>query len=110
MTVLCYLKENVNKMKLTETVLAHNCFNSLMLIFWQNLMLTCMLYSMMQEEIRNFSESYAVYLVKFPCAICLHLVLYPEVMQGMKIMKFANNQASLFVESGSVISYNIGFL
>lgn len=34
MTVLCYLKSNKEKLKLTSTVLAHNCFNSLMLILW----------------------------------------------------------------------------
>ena len=93
MTVLCYLKSNKDKLMLTQTVLAHNCFNSLMLVLWQNVMLSCMLYSMLYGEhgLRPFSDSYAVFLVKFPCAICLHLVLYPEVHQGMKIMKFANN-------------------
>ena len=38
-----------------------------------------------------FAESYTVFVVKFPSAVCLHFVLYPEVMQGMNIMKYANN-------------------
>ena len=38
-----------------------------------------------------FARDYTVFIVKFPSAVCLHFVLYPEVMQGMNIMKYANN-------------------
>jgi hypothetical protein len=39
------------------------------------------------------AHSFAVFVVKIPCTIALHLVLFPEVANGMVIMKFANNQA-----------------
>lgn len=84
MTMLCFLKENQKKLLLPTSVLGKNLFNSIMLFFLQNLMLTCMLYSMLEEieEEGNvgFARSYAVFVVKFPSAICLHFVLYPEVM------------------------------
>ena len=76
-------------------------------------MLSCMLYSMVfgeEEEGFGFARSYAVFIVKFPSAICLHFVLYPEVMQGMNIMKYANNQSHNFVQGGSQISFIIGFI
>jgi len=57
-----------------------------------------------------FASSYTVFIVKFPSAICLHFVLYPEVMQGMKIMKYSNNQSHLFVDHGSEISFVIGVI
>lgn len=38
----------------------------------------------------EFSHSFAVFYLKFPCAIALHLMLYPEVAKGLNIMKFCN--------------------
>lgn len=76
-TILCYLKVNKEKLKLTQVLLAHNLYNSLMLILWQITMLSCMLYSMLKEPSPNFSNDFIVFLVKFPCVICLHLKLYP---------------------------------
>jgi hypothetical protein len=49
-------------------------------------------------------------LVKFPCALALHLYLYPEVENGMVIMKFTNNNPELFYGYGSEISFTLGFL
>jgi len=92
--MLCFLKVNQKKLLLPKYILGKNLFNSFMLFFLQNLMLTCMLYSMVygnDEEGFGFATSYAVFIVKFPSVICLHFVLYPEVMQGMNIMKYANN-------------------
>jgi hypothetical protein len=75
-------------------------------------MLTCMLYSMVYQHGDDypFASSYTVFVVKFPSAVCLHFVLYPEVMQGMNIMKYTNNQAHLFTENGSEVSFMIGLL
>lgn len=56
-------------------------------------MLLVMLYaitSKMEEKDKNLS-SIDVMIIKFPCAIALHLYLYPEVNKGMVIMKLANN-------------------
>ena len=68
-------------------------------------MLSCMLHSIITNEHEEFgptfSKSFTVLLVKFPCAVALHLCLYPEVMSGMTIMKFSNNQPELFENNGS---------
>lgn len=50
-----------------------------------------------------------MFFVKFPCTLALHFVLYPEVANGMNIMKFANQQPHLFVNNGSEISFFLGF-
>lgn len=93
MAVLTMIKSNQQKLLLPSKVIGKQIFNSLMLFFLQNCMLSCMLYSMTTRYADNFhfASSYAVYIVKFPSAVCLHFVLYPEVMQGMNIMKYANN-------------------
>jgi hypothetical protein len=96
LVVLCYLKANQKKLLLPTSILGKNLFNSIMLFTLQNAMLSCMLYSMLYNEENeenhwSFARSYPVFIVKFPSAICLHFVLYPEVMQGMNIMKYANN-------------------
>lgn len=57
----------------------------------------------------EFSHDFALFFVKYPCAIALHLILYPEVARGMMIMKFANNQPESFVEYGSEVAFVIGF-
>ena len=72
-----------------------------------------MLYSFIYLDEGGHEEeksSLAVLIVKLPCAIALHLSLYPEVRKGMVIMKFANNQPEQFMDSGSEISFVIGFL
>lgn len=82
-------------------------------------MLVLMLYSIKsgvpesedEEEVEfetDYLQGLAVEIVKFPCAIALHLVLYPEVRKGMRIMKFSNNQYDQFVSGGSEISFFIG--
>lgn len=77
-------------------------------------MLGCMVWALVVNEDFGYSpyisHSFAVFVVKIPCTIALHLVLFPEVANGMIIMKFANNQAKLFVEGGSEIAFFIGFM
>ena len=58
----------------------------------------------------NIAKNFGVWIVKFPCVLALHFVLYPEVANGMSIMKFANNQSHLFVNSGAEISYVLGLI
>jgi len=66
-----------------------------MILGVQLMMLLCMYYSIRyieKEEHHHHEEDYLpVLIVKFPCAIALHLSLYPEVRKGMVIMNFANN-------------------
>ena len=77
-------------------------------------MLVCMNYAILTNENGDYtpclSHSFAVFYIKFPCAIALHFCLYPEVAKGMNLMKFANNQHAMFVEGGSEISYVIGLV
>ena len=83
-----------------------------MLFFLQNMMMSTMLYSLTCQEAEyfQFPENYAVYIVKCPCVIALHFVLYPEVNHGMTIMKYANNHHHKFILWGSEISFCIGFI
>jgi hypothetical protein len=89
-------------------------YSSLMVHFVVIVMLLCMLYAMSINEegeyTPNISHNFAVWLVKFPCAVALHFMLYPEVANGMAVMKFSNNQSDLFVCNGSEISYILGLL
>ena len=59
------------------------------------IMFTCIIYAIKIDEdgeyTPNISHNFAVWLVKFPCSVALHFLLYPEVANGMAIMKFANN-------------------
>ena len=77
-------------------------------------MLSCMNYAIVTNENGDYTpslaHSFAVFYIKFPCAIALHFCLYPEVAKGMNLMKFANNQHAMFVEGGSEISYVIGLV
>ena len=70
--------------------------------------------AIIEDEGGEYSRVYAgsiwVLYVKLPCALALHLYLYPEVQKGMMIMKFANNQPDQFVENGSQISFCLGVL
>lgn len=92
MVVLSFLKENVEKNMITREKrgrLLYSVFYMQMTVF---AMLVCMFYSMLtsEEYKAEFSHSFDVYFVKLPCAIALHLCLYPEVAAGMNIMKVAN--------------------
>ena len=64
-------------------------------------MLGCMNYAIITNENFDYtpsvSHSFAVFYIKFPCAIALHFFLYPDIAKGMNLMKFANNQHELFV-------------
>ena len=94
--------------------MSHNFFNSMVMFTIQIIMLSCMLHSLMINEGgefgHTFTNSFTVLLVKFPCAVALHLCLFPEVMSGMTIMKFSNNQPELFENNGSEIAFLIGFM
>lgn len=75
-------------------------------------LLFCMLFAIATNEncdyTPNIAHNFAVFFVKFPCTLALHFVLYPEVANGMNLMKFCNNQPHLFVNYGSEIGYVLG--
>lgn len=58
------------------------------------IMLYCIYHALAVNEnnfyTRQVSHSFELHLVKFPTLVALHLLLSPEVGNGMKIMKYAN--------------------
>ena len=96
MTMLCYLKANKEKYIIVPHKLGQMLYSCIMVHAVVYLMLFCMLYAISINEegeyTPNISHNFAVWLVKFPCSVALHFLLYPEVANGMAIMKFANNQ------------------
>lgn len=56
----------------------------------------------------DIAHSYMLFLVKIPSALALHLVLSPQVNNGLKIMKYAGQQYQMFIGSGSYVSYLLG--
>mmetsp|Transcript_28001 Transcript_28001/g.42343 ORF Transcript_28001/g.42343 Transcript_28001/m.42343 type:complete len:103 (+) Transcript_28001:823-1131(+) len=83
LTVLCYLKENRERMLLTTSKQALQFHNVLTILSVQLTMLVCMLLAIIINEDGSYDNAFAhsklVLLVKLPCAIALHLYLYPEV-------------------------------
>ena len=43
------------------------------------------------------NTEFPLFFIKWPCAVALHFAMYPQVLKGMKIMKFANNQPDMFI-------------
>jgi len=89
-------------------------FSCLLVYGIVNSFLVCVCYAIATNEDEGYSpniaKNFGVWIVKFPCVLALHFVLYPEVANGMSIMKFANNQSHLFVNSGAEISYVLGLI
>lgn len=92
MVILSFLKENVEKYMITKEKRGKLLYSVFYMQMTVLAMLVCMFYSMLtsEEYKAEFSHSFDVYFVKLPCAIALHLCLYPEVAAGMNIMKVAN--------------------
>jgi len=95
-TVLCYTKKNTEEYLITPQKQSQNFYSALLVAFVVISMLFCMNYAILTNENGDYtpslSHSFAVFYIKFPCAIALHFCLYPEVAKGMNLMKFANNQ------------------
>lgn len=112
MTVLCYLKKNQDEFLIHETKQSQMFFSCMVAHFIVDSMLFAMLYAIITNEggeyTPNTPKNFGVWFVKFPCTIALHFVLYPEVANGMMIMKFSNNQHHLFVNNGDKIAYILG--
>ena len=88
-------------------------FSSILIVLVTAAMLICMLTAMINNENGDYgfdvSHSFPLFFIKIPCALALHLMLYPEVGRGMLIMKYANNEPDKFVEGGSEVAFMIGF-
>lgn len=75
-------------------------------------MLLANLYGMYTNEGGNYAsfipDTHTLWFIKFPCCVALHFSLTPQISNGLAVMKFANNQAELFIEHGSEISFFLG--
>ena len=77
------------------------------------IMLTCMSFGLYVNESGmsyTFARNFSVFFVKLPCTIALHFLLYPEVPNGLSVMKYSNQNPEMFVANGSEIAYTLGFL
>jgi len=115
--MMCFMKKNAEKYCLTKSTNSRNIFNTFLVFGIQVVMLTCTFSNLYKDEngdgeadSSKFYLNFEVLVVKFPCAVALHLYLYPEVMNGMNIMKFTNNQSDLFLPNTSELAFIIGFL
>lgn len=81
----------------------------------QFLLIAAVLYAVITNEggeySNTFQPSLMLFYVKLPCSVALHFFLFPRAQTGMNIMKFANNNPGLFVDSGAVaVSYTLGLI
>lgn len=87
-------------------------FSTIVIVLVSTSMLVCIQIAMINNEGGEYgfgeSHNFALFFIKFPCAVALHLMLYPEVARGMIIMKYANNEPDKFVEGGSEVAFVIG--
>jgi hypothetical protein len=77
-------------------------------------MLLCMSYAILVNENNEYPmhqpHNFYLMIIKAPTIMALHLLLSPEVENGMRIMKFSNQQSDQFVPGGSQISFILGLI
>jgi hypothetical protein len=112
MTVLSYTKHNVEHYLINPTKRAQMLNSCLLVNCVMLTMLVASLYGIQTNENDYYNSdvpsTHVLWFVKFPCAVALHLSLTPQISNGLAIMKFSNNQADIFVEYGSEISFFLG--
>ena len=94
MTILCYLTSNVDHYKLGPAKRGQILWSCIMCQVFMMLMLLLMLWAVLINENGEYpneqAHSFMLFLVKIPTMMALHFLLSPEVENGMRIMKFAN--------------------
>jgi hypothetical protein len=111
---MAYYRRNVKKFAITaakRSQLFFSCVFSQMITCG---MLGCMLWAMSTHEGNNYyprtSQTWALFGCKFLSAIALHFMLYPEVADGMTVMKFAVSSFDQFIDQHSAtLVYILGF-
>jgi hypothetical protein len=77
-------------------------------------MLFCIFYAILVNENEEYPmhqpHNFMLMLIKAPTILALHFLLSPEVENGMRIMKFANQQHDQFVPGGSQIAFILGLI
>ena len=112
-TVLALLKSNTEKYLIPPEKQSQMLFSTMLILIVTTSMLWCMIFEIFRDGSEfdtHMTHSFALFFVKYPCALALHIILYPEVSRGMMIMKYANNQPESFVRYGSEIAFMIGFI
>jgi hypothetical protein len=113
-TVLVFLKKNVHHHMFVPDKRASILWSCLM----SQLMVTLMLSYIGWAIIINENDEYPItqphnfqlMMIKLPTILALHFLLSPEVENGMRIMKYANQQAEQFVEGGDQIAFFLGLV
>lgn len=111
---MSYYKRNAKKYAITaakRSQLFFSCFFSQMITCG---MLGCELYAMLVNESGGYlpktAQTWTLFGCKFLSAIALHFMLYPEVADGMTIMKFSVASFDQFVDHPSAfLVYILGF-
>lgn len=95
LTAVCYMKTTVEQFLLMNNKRSRMLYSSIWITFIQFFMIIAMYYAIVTNEGgkygTHFVDSFPLFVVKFPCAIALHLVLYPQIEKGLRLMKFSNN-------------------
>merc|ERR1719223_1880443 len=114
LTVLCFMTENVEKHMIVEEKRSQMLWSAVTSQIFVSLMLACMAYAIFVNENSEYPISqphnFFLMLIKAPTILALHFLLSPEVENGMRIMKFANQQVDQFVEGGSEVAFILGFV
>lgn len=111
LVVLCYLKGNTKELFLLPSKRAQMFWAALTAQLLVLILILCQYKAMtvvdpMEAEV---AANFWVYCVKFPAMFALHFKLTPEVENGMRVMKFANQDSGQFTPSGSITSFILGF-
>lgn len=113
MTSLCYLDKNVKKYHIVSSKRSQLFWSAVTANFVTTNILLCMLYALLSNEkdqyTPNIASTFPLFEVKFPCAMALHFLLFPEVKDALVIMKLAHQEPDQFVEGGALISFFLGF-
>lgn len=112
---MAYYRRNAKRFAITaakRSQLFFSCIFSQMITCG---MLCCMLYAVLMDEGGNYSgtptaQNWPLFGCKFLSAIALHFMLYPEVADGMQLMKFSIYSFDQFVSpESSLIVFGIAF-
>jgi len=112
MAALCFVQSNVDKMLIKPAKRAQMLWAALTAQFMVFLMLACQY----KEIALNFEGDYrpalatnfGLFIVKFAAMFALHLLLTPQVRNGLSIMKYANQNPEQFTPDGAFYAYWIG--
>lgn len=114
MVMFCNLKSSVDEYLISQPKLSQMQWSGYTVNFVIFGMLVMIIWAIAIDEGGDYTAcintEFPLFFVKWPCAVALHFAMYPQVLKGMKIMKFANNQPDLFIEGGSQRSFVIGFI